>query len=86
MTRITLTAVLAVSLAGCAYLTPPIRLDGRNAEIQALAGEWSGEYTSDGLHERRGLITFRLIEGEDHALSDFERLHLDDVLAFLDPI
>lgn len=28
----------------------------------------------------------KLIEGEDHALSDFERLHLDDVLAFLDPI
>jgi uncharacterized protein len=27
----------------------------------------------------------KLIEGEDHALSDFERLHLGDVLAFLDP-
>lgn len=27
----------------------------------------------------------KLIEGEDHALSDFERLHLDDVLSFLDP-
>jgi len=26
----------------------------------------------------------KLVEGEDHALSDFERLHLDDVLAFLD--
>ncbi len=26
----------------------------------------------------------KLIEGEDHALSDFERCHLGDVLAFLD--
>jgi hypothetical protein len=28
----------------------------------------------------------KLIEGEDHALSDFERCHLDEVLAFLDPV
>jgi predicted esterase YcpF (UPF0227 family) len=27
----------------------------------------------------------KLIEGEDHALSDFERLHLEEVLAFLQP-
>jgi predicted esterase YcpF (UPF0227 family) len=27
----------------------------------------------------------RLLEGGDHALSDFEARHLDDVLAFLDP-
>ena len=28
----------------------------------------------------------KLIEGEDHALSDFEHAHLDEVLAFIDPI
>ncbi|MBO9650122.1 MAG: esterase [Variovorax sp.] len=27
----------------------------------------------------------KIIEGEDHALSDFERSHLGEVLAFLDP-
>jgi predicted esterase YcpF (UPF0227 family) len=27
----------------------------------------------------------RIVEGEDHALSDFERSHLDEVLAFLNP-
>jgi len=27
----------------------------------------------------------RLLEGGDHALSDFETKHLDDVMAFLDP-
>jgi hypothetical protein len=28
----------------------------------------------------------KLIEGEDHALSDFERAHLDEVLGFIDPV
>jgi uncharacterized protein len=27
----------------------------------------------------------KLVEGSDHALSDFERHHLDDVMAFIDP-
>ena len=27
----------------------------------------------------------RVLEGGDHALSDFEARHLDDVLAFVDP-
>jgi len=27
-----------------------------------------------------------LLEGSDHALSDFEERHLDDVLAFIDPV
>ncbi|MBT2322138.1 esterase [Variovorax paradoxus] len=27
----------------------------------------------------------KLIEGSDHALSDFERQHLDEVMAFIDP-
>ncbi|SCK41796.1 hypothetical protein VAR608DRAFT_3992 [Variovorax sp. HW608] len=27
----------------------------------------------------------KIVEGEDHALSDFERSHLDEVLAFLNP-
>jgi len=28
----------------------------------------------------------KLLEGGDHALSDFERHHLDDLMAFLDPV
>jgi len=28
----------------------------------------------------------KLIEGSDHALSDFERDHLDEVIAFIDPV
>ena len=28
----------------------------------------------------------KLLEGSDHALSDFERHHLDEVLAFIDPV
>jgi len=71
MTRLFVTGLLTVALtSGCASLTPPIRLEGRNAEVQALAGIWSGEYVSEGLHPRRGSISFTLIEGEDHAHGD----------------
>jgi predicted esterase YcpF (UPF0227 family) len=27
----------------------------------------------------------KLLENSDHALSDFERRHLDEVMAFIDP-
>jgi hypothetical protein len=28
----------------------------------------------------------RLLEGSDHALSDFEKVHLDDVMSFINPV
>jgi hypothetical protein len=56
--------------AGCASVSPPIRLVGSDAEIRALAGEWSGEYVSDGVHSRRGSISFTLIAGEGDAHGD----------------
>ena len=71
MTRTFLTLVTAAVLTvGCSYISPPIRLDGRGAEVQALAGDWSGEYTSDSPDARHGSIWFKLVAGEDHAHGD----------------
>ena len=44
MTRILVTTLTAAALVtGCSFVNPPIRLDGRASEVQALAGEWSGD-------------------------------------------
>ena len=68
LVKITFATLAAVALtAGCSYVSPPIRLDGRGAEIQAMAGEWSGDYNVDGRFARHGSIWFKLAAGEDHA-------------------
>lgn len=45
---------------GCAGVWPPIRVDGRSTELQALVGTWAGEYSGGAGIDRRGRITFSL--------------------------
>jgi hypothetical protein len=59
---------VASMLAGCAYNPPPVALEGRPADLEALAGEWAGEY--HGAKGRSGSIAFKLVAGEDHAHGD----------------
>jgi len=64
-------AVVALLMTiGCATSLPPIRLAGTPADMQRLAGEWVGNYTSDDVDGRSGSITFILEAGEDVAHGD----------------
>lgn len=54
--------------AACAT-APPIPVNASPAEIESLAGEWDGTYSSQDTG-RSGSIWFKLISGEDHAHGD----------------
>jgi hypothetical protein len=59
--------VAAVVTAGCATLSPiPIPVFGRRGDVDALAGEWRGEYSSVE-SGRSGTITFSLKVAADTA-------------------
>jgi len=63
-----LLALLAlVFVTGCVRIAPPIRLDGSRGELEALVGNWSGEYLADSPQSRGGSISFRLFPEDDHA-------------------
>ncbi|MEO8622416.1 MAG: hypothetical protein ABI625_15195 [bacterium] len=64
-----LECLAAVVLVGCAGQPSPIVLQGEPASIRALAGQWEGEYWSNG-SDRRGVITFSLAAGTDSAYGD----------------
>ena len=60
--------LLATGLIGCAP-APPVQVVGSPADVESLAGEWTGTYKSlDG--GREGSIWFKLVPGEDHAHGD----------------
>ena len=61
------TLVTAVALA-CAS-APPVRVGGSRADLESIAGEWTGTYSSRDTG-REGSIWFRLVAGEDHAHGD----------------
>jgi hypothetical protein len=85
-TRIGAALGLAAGLAACAYNPPPIPLEGRAADLEALAGEWGGEY--EGENGRSGTIAFELVAGEDHAHGDVlmvPRGASEPVVAWNDP-
>lgn len=65
---IALAAALAGS-GGCAFNPPPIPLDARTADLERLAGKWSGRYERPN-SGRSGTIEFDLVYGEDHAHGD----------------
>jgi hypothetical protein len=46
-----------------------VRLEGPPASVGALAGEWTGTYSSPDV-DREGTIWFTLRQGEDHAHGD----------------
>jgi hypothetical protein len=53
---------LAASVLACGP-TPPIQLGGSPADVEALAGEWTGAYTSRD-SSREGTIWFKLVVGD----------------------
>lgn len=59
---------LAFATVSCAYL-PPVALDATPADLEGLAGEWEGEYSSAALG-RTGTIAFRLDARSDEAFGD----------------
>jgi hypothetical protein len=68
MRAIRFLAAAAVVLAwGCASTLPPVEVAGRTSDLEGLAGEWTGNYTADGVEGGRGSIYFALVGGEDHA-------------------
>lgn len=67
----TLRAVTALmlSISACSYNPPPISVQGREADLLSLAGEWFGEYWS-AESGRSGSILFRLDAATDSAHGD----------------
>ena len=62
--------VLAVATWACGGSPPmPVPVSGEFTDMSALAGEWSGEYSSAETG-RSGSILFRLTAGTDSATGD----------------
>ncbi len=61
--------VLAWASAGCGGPGTPVPVAGTASDLAAMAGEWSGEYSSDE-SGRSGSIVFRLSAGSDSATGD----------------
>lgn len=71
MLRAILGTMITASLAAaCSSAPQPIPLSGAPADIQALEGEWIGEYHSYDQSGRSGTILFRLEAGQDTARGD----------------
>jgi len=66
-----LSIIFTVVAAGCLYKPPsvPLFVEPRSS-LEALVGEWAGDYTVDDEYERSGRISFTLTAGEDHAFGD----------------
>jgi hypothetical protein len=64
-------SVLAVALvaAACAFNPPPVPIDAPAADLERLAGQWTGTYERPN-SGRAGSIEFNLVYGEDHAHGD----------------
>jgi len=62
-------AASTLLFAACATNQPSVPLVGRAADVAALAGEWTGEYSSTE-SGRSGSITFTLRAAADSAFGD----------------
>jgi hypothetical protein len=70
MTRaVGVSLVLLLALVACSSTPAPVPVEGKTADLQQLAGEWEGEYSSEATG-RSGTIVFKLAPGEDHAHGD----------------
>lgn len=61
--------LLPVALAACSASQPPVPMVGPAAEVSALVGEWSGDYSS-AESGRAGSISFTLRATTDSAFGD----------------
>ena len=70
-TRLTtsIAAIAALALGACRYQPTPVTLQGSDAELAAMAGDWVGEYSS-AQSGRSGSITFTVQAGKDTAYGD----------------
>jgi hypothetical protein len=68
VTSLLFAGLLLMGAAACAT-APPIPVKASRADIESLAGEWDGTYSSRDTG-RSGSIWFKLIAGEDHAHGD----------------
>jgi hypothetical protein len=62
-------AAASLLLAACAANQPSVPLVGRSADVAALTGEWTGEYSSTE-SGRSGNISFTLRAAADSAFGD----------------
>jgi hypothetical protein len=60
---------VVLALAACSTTSPPVPVQATESDLQRLAGQWEGEYSSEATG-RSGSIQFKLISGEDHAHGD----------------
>jgi hypothetical protein len=60
---------MAFGAIACRYQPTPVALQGAPADIAALQGEWSGEYSSPD-SRRSGSITLTIRAGTDTAFGD----------------
>ena len=67
--RTVLSLVLATSLLSCRYRADPVPMLGTHPEIEALEGQWDGEYHSPDTH-RTGSILFEIRSHGDSAFGD----------------
>lgn len=68
-TALALVAAIVLSLTGCAVRRSPVPVQAQPDVLAALAGEWTGEYTSESTG-RSGGIVFSLSAGRDSAFGD----------------
>jgi len=65
----TLSTLLILALSACGASRSPVPLVGASTDINALTGEWAGDYSS-AESGRSGSITFRLRAAGDSAFGD----------------
>jgi len=63
------TLLLALTLGACGASRAPVPLVGQSADVSALTGEWSGDYSS-AESGRSGSISFTLRATGDSAFGD----------------
>jgi len=66
--------LLPLLAAACSYSPPPVDVQGDDLALAALAGEWSGTYSSDR-SGRTGSILFRLDSQGRTAFGDVLMIH-----------
>jgi hypothetical protein len=60
---------IAFALVACRYQPTPVTVQGAEADVSTIAGEWVGEYSS-AQSGRSGGITFSVQAGQDSAYGD----------------
>jgi hypothetical protein len=67
--RTLLSLVLATSLLSCRYRADPVPILGSHPDVEALEGQWDGEYYSPDTR-RTGTILFEITAHGDSAFGD----------------